>query len=65
MVLELAHHDLFDEVTASYSRGRFNWVRQTFKEILHAIQAVHGNGKWSGKANCYLIWNVQRLYTAT
>ena len=45
MVLELAHHDLFDEITPNMGRGKHSWVRQTFGDILRALEPVHGNGE--------------------
>lgn len=44
MVLELAHHDLFDEITPKMGRRKFTWVRRTFGDILRALQPVHDNG---------------------
>ena len=44
MVMELAHHDLFDEITPHMGLGKHEWVRNTFKEILQAINPLHKIG---------------------
>uniref|UniRef100_A0A914KQJ3 Protein kinase domain-containing protein n=1 Tax=Meloidogyne incognita TaxID=6306 RepID=A0A914KQJ3_MELIC len=44
MVMELAHHDLFDEITPHMGQGKHEWVRNTFKEILQAINPLHKMG---------------------
>lgn len=47
MVMELAHHDLFDEITPNMGRGKHEWVRNTLKEILQAIHPLHQNGRFN------------------
>ncbi|KAL3123432.1 hypothetical protein niasHT_004604 [Heterodera trifolii] len=44
MVFELAHHDLFDEITPKMGNNDHQWVRRTFYDILRAVRPVHANG---------------------